>query len=216
MTIKQYNFPETQYYSTAYPKLQIYLHHTAGNPSGDNTFAGWSSNSERIATCVAISGKGKNCIDGEIVQGFSSKFWAYHLGIKEHVFKQRGLPYQTLDKISIGIEICSWGPLTKKDNKFYNYVNKEVPLDEVEELDTPYKGFKYYHKYTDAQIASVKDLLVLWNKTYGIPLTYHDDIFDVTDRALQGKAGVYTHNSVRADKTDIYPCPRLINMLKSL
>jgi hypothetical protein len=33
---------------------------------------------------------------------------------------------------------------------------------------------------------------------------------------LKNESGVFTHNSVRADKADVYPCPRLIEMLKSL
>lgn len=216
MNIQQFAFNEAQYFKEAFPKNQIYLHHTAGNSSGVGVFQGWSSNKERIATCVAISGKGKYSIDGQIIQGFSSKYWAYHLGIKGFVFKKLNLPYKVLDKTSIGVEICSWGQLTKKGDKFYNYVNKEVPLNEVCELDKPYKGYKYFHNYTDAQIESVKELLVLWNKTKGIPLDYNEDIWDVTPRALKGESGIFTHNSVRKDKVDVYPHPKLIEMLKSL
>lgn len=216
MNIKQFAFPESQYFQEAIPKKQIYLHHTAGNSSADNVFQGWASNTERIATCVSISGKGKNSIDGQIVQGYSSKYWAYHLGLKQAVFTKHKVPYQSIDKLSIGIEICNWGQLTKKGDKFFNYVDKEVPADEVCELASPFKGYKYFHNYTDAQIESTKELLLLWNKTYGIPLTYHEDIWDVTPRALKGELGVFTHNSVRTDKVDVYPHPKLIAMLKSL
>jgi len=216
MNIKQVAFPISQYFQEEHPKKQIYLHHTAGNASGEAVFLGWSSNSERIATCVSISGIGKNCVDGQIVQGFSSKYWAYHLGLKQDVFTKAGVKYQSIDKISIGIEICNWGQLTLKDGKFYNYVNREVPASEVCTLEKPYKGFKYYHNYTDAQIASVKELLLLWKETYKIPLSYNEDIWDISKRALSGEPGVYTHNSVRKDKVDIYPHPKMIEMLKSL
>lgn len=216
MNIKQFNFNESQYIKEAHVKKQIYLHHTAGGPSGDAVYKWWNSNLDRVATCVVISGKGKGIVDGEIVQGYSSKFWAYHLGLKTEVFKKAGVPYQNLDCSSIAIEICNWGPLTKKGDKFYNYVNNLVPVDEVCELATPYKGHKYYHNYTDAQIASVKELLILWNKTYGIPLTYNEDIWQVSARALKNEPGIYTHNSVRVDKSDVYPHPKLITMLKSL
>lgn len=91
-----------------------------------------------------------------------------------------------------------------------------IPEKDVCVLDKPFKGSKYYHNYTDAQIESIRQLLVYWNKIYGIPLTYNADIFDVTSRALRGEPGVYTHNSVRKDKTDIYPHPKIIQMLKSL
>ena len=216
MNIKQVKFPLTQYFQVLHPKKQIYIHHTAGNASGEGVFRHWAANSERIATCVSISGKGKDAVDGQIVQGFSSKFWAYHLVLKQSVFTKAGVKYQSLDKISIGIEICNWGQLTLKDGKFFNYVNREVPADEVCTLETPYKKYKYYHNYTDAQIESVKELLLLWKKTYNIPLSYNEDIWDITPRALKGEAGVYTHNSVRKDKVDIYPHPKMIEMLKSL
>jgi hypothetical protein len=199
-----------------HPKVQIYLHHTAGNASGEQVFSGWASNGERIATCVTVSGPGPNSVDGQIVQGFSSKHWAYHLGLKESTFQKHGVPYKSLDKISIGIEVCNWGQLTLKDGKFYNYVNREVPANQVCELAKPHRGFKYYHNYSDAQIESVKELLLLWKDKYGIPLTYNEDIWDVTPRALKGEKGVFTHNSVRLDKVDMYPHPKLVDMLKSL
>ena len=122
--ITQVNFPEKQYYKTQFKKNQIYLHHTAGNPDGKAVFKWWALDKQgRIATCISISGKGKNTIDGEIIQGYSSKYWAYHLGCKSKFFAAMDLPYKELDKFSIGIEICNWGQLTLKDSKFYNYVN---------------------------------------------------------------------------------------------
>lgn len=214
MNIRQIKFPTSQYFQEEFEKTQIFLHHTAGSPSGQGTFEWWASNPERIGVCVAISGKGFN--DGEIVQGFSSKYWAYHLGLKTSTFTAYSVPYRAIDKFSIGVEICNWGQLTQKDGKFYNYVNKEVPKEEVIELATPFKGYKFFHNYTDAQIQSVKELLLLWKDKYKIPLTYHEDIWDVTPRALKGEPGVYTHNSVRTDKIDIYPHPKMVAMLKSL
>jgi N-acetyl-anhydromuramyl-L-alanine amidase AmpD len=214
MNLKQIDFPITQYLREEHPKKQIYLHHTAGRSNGENTFKWWASNPERVATCVCISGLG--AVDGQIVQGFSSKYWAYHLGIKRSVFDAYGVPYTNLDKYSIGIEICNWGQLSFTGGKFYNYVGGEVPEKEVIKLDVPYKRHIYFHNYTDAQIESVRQLLVLWNQRYGIPLKYNEDIWTVTQRALRGEAGVFTHNSVRADKIDIYPHPKMIQMLKSL
>lgn len=214
MNLIQVDFPQNQYIKEEHPKKQIYLHHTAGRSSGVNTFQWWASNPERIATCVAISGPGST--DGQIVQGFSSKYWAYHLGLKESTFDMYNLPYQSLDKISIGIEICNWGQLTLTNGIYYNYVGGVVSAREVVKLNTPYKGFQYFHNYSDAQIDSVRELLLLWKNRYGIPLTYNEDIWGVTARALKGEPGVYTHNSVRSDKVDVYPHPKLIEMLKSL
>lgn len=218
--IKQVPLPKSQYIKEVTEKKQIVLHHTAGNSSGPGTIKMWANDDRgRIATCIVISGKGlsKNTYDGEICQAFSSKYWGYHLGLKRDVFKSKGVPYKALDKHAIAIEICNWGPLDRVNGKFYNYVDREVPADQVTELETPYKGHRYYHRYTDAQIESTRQLLVYWNKIYGIDLTYQEeDMWTISTRALKGEQGVYTHNSYRKDKSDIYPCPRMIAMLKSL
>lgn len=216
--IKQVQLSTSQFLQEETKKKQIVLHHTAGSSSAPNTIKMWDADDRgRIATCIVISGLGVNSVDGEICQAFSSKYWAYHLGIKGEVFKAYGVPHQILDKIAIGIEICNWGPLTLKENKFYNYVDREVLSDQVCALDRPYKGHIYYHKYTNAQIQSVKELLQYWRLVHGIDLTYdYNQMFTVNKKALLGENGLYSHNSYRKDKSDIYPCPRMIEMLKSL
>jgi hypothetical protein len=217
--IKQVPLRETQYVKEETPKSQIVLHHTAGNASGVGTISMWDTDDRgRIATCITVSGPGaKGTYDGEICQAFSSKHWAYHLGIKPEVFKAYKVSYQRLDKIAIGIEICNWGPLTFKDGKYYNYVDRIIPVEYVTTLDKPYKGHLFYHRYSDAQIQSVKDLLVYWKGIHKIDLTYnYDQMFTVNTKALKGENGLYSHNSYRKDKSDIYPCPRMIEMLKTL
>jgi N-acetyl-anhydromuramyl-L-alanine amidase AmpD len=217
--IKQVPLAETQYFKQEVAKKQIVLHHTAGNSSGVATINNWNiDNRGRIATCVTISGPGnKTSLDGEICQAFSSKHWAYHLGVKQEVFRAFKVPYVELDKHSIGIEICNWGQLESRNGKFYNYVDREVAADQVTELSLAYKGYRYFHKYSDAQIQSVKDLLLYWKNIYKIDLTYdYNQMFTVNTKALKGENGLYSHNSYRKDKIDIYPCPRMIEMLKTL
>jgi hypothetical protein len=51
---------------------------------------------------------------------------------------------------------------------------------------------------------------------YAWYLKQSNEIFGLDRRALAGEPGVYTHNSVRRDKVDIYPHPKMIQMLKSL
>ena len=128
-----------------------------------------------------------------------------------------GVPFRRLDKTSIGIEICNWGQLTKTARGWETYVGTLVPESEVCTLDKSFKGYKHFHSYTDAQIESVRQLLVYWKSVWGIPISYKgDEIFGLDRRALSGESGVYTHNSVRKDKVDIYPHPKMIHMLKSL
>ena len=218
----QVNLTDNQYFREEQQKFQIFLHHTAGGQSAINTAKYWQQDVSKIATAFIISGKVKqpnsnNEKDGDIIQCFGSKYWAYHLGLKQEVFDSFGVPYKSLDKISIGIEICSWGQLTKQaDGTFKNYVNGIVPTDEVTELETPFKGYKYFHSYTDSQIASLKDLIIHLCNKFGISKTYNDDIFDLTKRAFAGENGIFTHNSCRKDKVDVYPCPKLIKMLQQI
>ena len=208
--IVQNQLPESQYINESVDKNQIYLHHTAGNKSATACINGWARNSIRVATAFVIG------YDGTIAQAFFSGKWAWHLGAKDTIFKGQGLPYKILDKYSIGIELTNWAFLDQRDGKYFNYVNGEVPGDEITVLDEPFKRHKIWHKYTDEQIASLKELLIYLGDKYDIDLTYHDDIWDVCPRALKGENGVFTHNSIRKDKSDVYPCPRLVDMLKSL
>jgi hypothetical protein len=104
--------------------------------------------------------------------------------------------------------------LTYKSGQFRNYVNGVVSSDDVIELE--YRTFKYWQKYTDEQIESTRLLLVHWREKFGISLEYNEDIWDISPRALKGESGVFTHNSYRPDKADIYPYPPLVEMLRGL
>lgn len=201
----------TNYFNASHKKTQVYLHHTAGGADGQAQFSFWQADVTPIATCVCISR------DGTIDQGYGSQYWAFHLGLGVKHFKAQELPYINLDKVSIGIEICNWGWLTKKGDKYYTYVGSVVPEERVIALEKPYKGHTYWEAYTEAQIASVRELLLHWQKRYGIPAQYNEgDMWGVSHNALTNVPGVYTHNSVRGDKTDCAPQEKLIQMLKSL
>ena len=210
MNITKIAFSASNYCNESTQKKQIYLHHTAGNSSGEGVFKWWAQQPERIATFCAISG------DGTIVQGFEPTKWAYHLGLGTKHFQAQGLTYMNLDKISIGIELCCWGQLTQSGNKFITYTDREVHPSDVIKLDAPFKGYEYWHSYTDAQIESLRNLLCHLHGQFNIPLHYNPSIFELSKDAFRGIAGLYTHNSVRKDKVDIYPHPKLIEMLKSL
>lgn len=71
---------------------------------------------------------------------------------------------------SISIEICSAGRLTKKDGKYYTWYKSEVDPSQVCILEHPYKGQKYFHKYSNKQIESLKALLILLSDKHGIDL----------------------------------------------
>ena len=208
--IVQNRLSNDQFIQEEHKKKQIYLHHTAGGGNPIAVAKYFEQKEGKVATAFVIGEK------GTIVQLFSSKHWAYHLGLKPEVFSDMGVTYQSLDKISIGIEICNYGPLKKQNGYFVNYVGGRVDRSQVTELNGKYKGHIFWQKYTDAQIESTRQLLVYLCDTYGISKQYFDSIFDIDKRALKGENGIFTHNSVRHDKSDIYPCPRMIEMLKNL
>lgn len=199
-----------QFLTEEHPKSQVYLHHTAGGGDARSVSKMWNRNSSKIATAFVIGES------GEIVQCFSSKQWAWHLGVGTEIFRANKIPFRDLNKTSIGIEITNWGFLKQVNGKFYNYVNRVIPSSMVTELDQPYKGFKFWYKYTDEQIESTRKLVLYLCQTYDIPTEYRPEIWDIDLNALKNEKGIFTHNSVRKDKTDVYPCPRLIEMLKGL
>lgn len=203
MNIIKNHLTEDQYFRDEHKKRQIYIHHTAGGPSAVNTIHGWQFNKERIGTAYVIDGS------GAIYEAFEPKYWAYHLGLKTS-------NNYALNMSSIGIEVCNWGQLIFRDGKFWNYINKEVPKEQVEELSSAYRGFQYYHKYNDAQLKSLKELLVSLCNNFNISKGYHSSMFDINQDALNGEAGIWTHTSVRTDKVDCSPQKNLIQMLSSI
>lgn len=194
---------DNQYCKEETTKNQIVVHHTAGGSSAINVIHGWNFNIERIGTAFVIDGSGK------VYCAFDPKYWAYHIGLKTSM-------NESLNKHSIGIELCNWGQLIKKpDGKFYNYVNKVVPESEVVTLPK-FRGFEYYHKYNDLQLSALKDLINDLCSRYSIPKTFNVNIFEVNQNALKGVPGIYTHVSYRTDKNDCSPQPELIRTLNTL
>ena len=62
------------------------------------------------------------------------------------------------------------------------------------------------------------ELILFWHDRYGIPVDYHEDMWDVSQDALDGTPGVWTHVSYRPypEKFDCHPQPELISMLRTL
>ncbi len=195
-----------QYIKQTFDKTQIFLHFTAGGPNAENVISGWNADEPAISTAYIVDRR-----DGTVFECFKPEFWSYHLGIKGTKGK--------LDKSSIGIEICNWGPITKKGDKFFTYVNREISEDNVFKLDTPFRGFSFYEKFTDAQIDNVENMLRFLINKFNIKvqpsfdMSWFDYKQDVIDKSLPG---IWTHVNVRQDKNDLYPDPKIIEMLNRI
>ena len=211
------NVPWAKYYQTKHTKKQIVLHHTVSGPGIEGDLNHWKTFTSHIATCVIIDRT------GIINRLFSSAYWGFHLGANN----------RTLDQQSIAIELDSWGPLIKGNGELYKFSNNKTIRTEINQMYNLYgskvnvdvvhypqkfRGYEYYEKYTYEQIRAVGQLLLLWYNTYGIPLTYNEDMWDVSSRALSGTSGVWSHTSYRrpVDKQDVHPQPELIQMLQTL
>lgn len=173
MEIKDIFLGQDEYFPVDFKKSIIYLHHTAGSNRPDYVVQSWDKDhntdgtSQRIATAFVIGGKstrdGDSTWDGVVVRCFPESQWAWHLGAKN----TNGL----FDKISIGIEICNYGFLNRsKTGQFLTYVNTIVPDDQVAELEKPFRGYKFYHKYTDNQLYSLRELLICLGNKFNINL----------------------------------------------
>ena len=195
--------PDNQYYKDVYNKRQIVIHHTVSNGNAKNVINWWQKQKERIGTAFVIDR------EGVIHKAFSSAHWAHHLGTKE-------INNTILNTQSIGIELCSWGSLKFKNDKYFSSTNVEVPIEEVTTYDYPFRGIRYYQKYTDKQLESLKFLLQYLCETYKIPKTYIPEMWEISKSALRGDKGIFTHVSYRKDKSDCHPQKELVEFLKSI
>jgi len=216
--IKVINFPENQYFHEEYQKKQICLHHTVSGNGVTGDIQTWEDDPTVVATAMIIDR------DGTPYQLFSSKYWAWHLGIGSKL----------RDSQSIGIEIDNWGWLIPGDGttktfgnpqkqvntiigKYYTYYGYPVDVP-MQYYPNGFRGYNYYEKYTNEQIQTVGELLLFWKQKYSIPLVYHEKMWDISQDALSGEPGVWAHVSYRPAnaKTDLHPQPEVIEMLKTV
>lgn len=206
----QYRLNPNQFIKQVFEKTQIILHYTAGGPSAKNVIDYWNSDEPQIATPFIIDGN-----SATIYECYSPDYWSYHLGIKGT--KGR------LDKASVGIEVCAYGPLKEKGGQFYAWPNDYgsviVPKERICSLERDFRGFHHYESFTDAQIASLEVLLAFLIVKYDIKMQPSFDYtwFDYNEAVITNTVpGIWSHTTVRKDKFDLYPDGRILVMLNRL
>ena len=222
MNIIRKPFPESQYVQERTEKKQIVMHHTVSGDNVDGIINWWKQTPARVATHYIINRQ------GQVFQLFDDAYWGYHLGCTQAHFQKLGLPYKNLNKGSIGIEMCSWGPVTQHtDGKFYpiafsgKVLKPNLKCGEVKNVyeyctSQKYRGYQYFERYSTAQLNALQELLQHLMQTHNIHANYHSDIWSQCSRAMKGEEGVFSHTSYRPDKSDIHPQVELVNMLKTL
>ena len=218
-------------YVKDYGKIQpenFFIHHTAGWNNPYNTINSWNKDDRgRVATQYCIGGTsvkigsyGDAKYNGQVVECFPDNYIGWHLG-KVGNFN--------MSKYSSAVEINNFGYVTKKNGKYYTYVNSEVPESMVCDLGYEFKGHQYWHAYTKEQIESLGLLIKHVKKIYpqidmsaGLPQLLKDgvhpkDAFGFNDDAYNGRIkGLWTHTNVRTDKFDCFPDPKLVELLKNI
>lgn len=211
MKIIEKHLTNGQYLTKAYEKDTIFLHHTE-NLSANATWRWWNQTPDRVGTAYVIDR------DGSVYEFFDPRMYAYSLGITgdDNYHEKHG----------VGVELVSAGKLHKVDGDFRFYPlwpnqtrYTAIPKDEVISFPKEFKGNKYYQCYTEAQLES---LVLLCNKLlkdfpkikFGNKI---DDMF-IFDQSIidEHKVGIYTHGSVRKDKSDIIPYPAVLKALKEI
>ncbi|MDD3535409.1 MAG: peptidoglycan recognition family protein [Candidatus Cloacimonetes bacterium] len=86
--------------------------------------------------------------DGTIYQYFAEDYWAYHTGTNKKDAER-----------SIGIEIRSWGHLTRVGNELRSWTGKNIEWTKVVRL-APFRGFEYWEMISYAQLEAVRELVL--------------------------------------------------------
>lgn len=212
-----------EYYSGPNKPEYLFLHHTAGGPNPINTIKTWNDDTRgKIGTEFVIGGpsiNGKESkFDGVIVKCMPDGGYAWHLGDNGS---------QSMHINSIGIEVCNFGPLTKSGDNYKTYTGAIVHENQVCDLGFTFRGSRYYHKYSDAQLEALRQLILFIEERDGINIRTGliewlnnktvAEAFEFNKDAWSGKVkGMLTHVNTRKDKSDMSPQPNLITMLKSL
>lgn len=230
--------PEKEYIKANLPKHWMFLHHTAGWENPFSTISCWANdNRGPVATEFVLGGQSvkgnNNQYDGKLVHAFPAGSYGWHLGTGN----------SSMHRESVAVEVCSFGQLTKggyyknvnnkyiwqslKPNSYYTYVGVEAVPSQILTLSKPFRGFTYWHKYSDKQLVAIKELLKDVSERDGIDMrkgipeliktkgVY--EAFDFCDAIYAANhPGLWTHANVIKTKTDMFPQQELVDLLMSL
>ena len=220
---EQYYLPKGEYLEGPTKKYWLFIHHTAGWNNPYKCIDHWGRDKRgRVATQYVIGGphplNGDLRYDGVVVDCIPEGGYGWHLG-------KNGSQY--MHTHSIGVEVCNFGWLTKKGDEYYTYANTQVHPDNVCDLGFKFRGYQYWHNYSEVQIDALKSVILYVKEKHNIDVTKGlvEELekkeaaiaFDWNSDAYYGKKhGMWTHTNTRKDKSDMYPHPKLVEMLKSL
>lgn len=211
-----HHLPKGEYKVGPTKKEYCFLHHTAGWQNPFRTIDHWGrDNRGAVATEFVLGGqsiKGNDdTYDGVLVQAFPEGCYGWHLG-------KNGSQY--MHTHSVGIEVNNFGYL--KDGK--TYAGTTAHESQIVELPEAFKGFKFWHRYSDAQLNKLKEWIQFIADRDGIdvgeglPKWVKEEgakAFEFKEDAYYGRVkGLLTHTNTRKDKFDMFPQPELLDLLR--
>lgn len=207
-----------EYFVGPSKKEFLFLHHTAGGHNPYSTIKNWNNDTRgRIATEFVVGGPsvaGNDFkYDGTVLQAFPEGGYAWHLGDNGS---------QQMHKNSVGIEVCNFAYIVNG----LTYAKTKADQSQIVTLDKAFRGHKTWHRYSDKQLESLRQLILHIANRDNIDI--HSgliaeikkkgvDGFEFNSDAYYGKVkGMWTHTNTRKDKSDMFPQQELIDMLLSL
>lgn len=196
-------FPDGEFFATPEQKTGIALHHTVGG-SARSTYKWWMDDRTEAGARLMVGTAYIIDRDGTVFEVFDPAAWAW----------QFGLPWAQAKKIKferrfIGVELASEGPLIESNGQLYCFDRvspKTVkPRAEAFDLGRTYRGYRYFDKYEDAQVASLIELINKLCDDFQIRRQAPSRFFDYYGEQLADFEGIIGHTMVRQDKSDPAP-----------
>jgi len=211
MEIIKAHLKNGQYKDKETPKSLITLHHTAGT-TASGALDWWDQTPARVGCAYVVDQ------DGKIYEAFDPKYWAWHINIPNDG--------DFFEKANIGIELVNPGfVFPRKDGNFnfypmYPNTNYHTVIPKEKVVECEFRGFKYFQKYSEAQLDSLSWLLDKLIKDFKIPMQepkLFDHFWEHNKIAIDLKLpGIWSHSTFRSDKSDIFPYEPLISMVSEV
>lgn len=206
---RTYRLSEEQYFFDSLVKRAIVLHHTVSS-TVESVFNWWQNDAypdgapRHIGTAYVVD---KN---GQVYEFFDPDKWAHHLGVR-HPGNRRA------NQATIGIELVNEGGVIERNNGHWFWFSGHAPyVGPVHQLPVPWRGYKAFAAYPQAQIDSVIELVHELCVGFKIPRAFPPDPFGF-DVDLINHCGIFAHCNVRQDKSDVhcgFPMPEFINAIQ--
>ena len=216
-----------EYIAERSQKLGICYHHTVSDGNPEAVVRSWNGDSRGGVATHFIIGRemlsGDTSHDGEIIQCLPLEFWAHHILTTRMGFSS--YHNNTVNKSYVGIELCSWGCLQKEGDKFYTLDGRiPIPSDQVCTLDTPFRTYKYWHKYTEKQMSALEKLTTELSKKLGLNLSQGwaesepagPLWWELSWEAMALRRVLTTHTNFEYGKFDTFPQPEFIDLIKKI